>query len=127
MDRLQQKLLANSTKMFKLMPDRATVVRSAFLSDGAGGERATRTDVYVDLPCRIDPQKGILADKVSERVVGGALTGIASYVLALPLGTLLENGDIIEVRSRNLSFEVIGAAVSSYRLTVGAVCVQVVR
>jgi hypothetical protein len=66
-------------KFERLLPDRATIVRTTLAPDGQGGSTETPTTVATDVPCRVDKDQRM--DR--ELALADRLTAEASYIAML--------------------------------------------
>lgn len=94
-------------------PDSCAIKRLTTSRDAGGAPTSTRTTVAT-VSCRVE-----MRDRLSaEGIVGGRLTPVTEYLIALPYGTVVQEDDILTVNSAQ-DFEIIGdSGVTSYHAEV---------
>lgn len=75
-------------------PDVCTVHRPNKIRNVAGGETATDTTPYVNLPCQATPR---VLRQLSERIAGERIESGVRWVIVVPAGTLIKLDDTITV------------------------------
>lgn len=103
----------------KALPDSATIRRATLSSDGAGGQTQTWADVAT-VACRLMPR----LTQPQDKTVGDKLTNVSGWMIALPYGTDVTEGDIVTVGGR--TFEVDKAQAHSWEISRRVLATEVV-
>lgn len=77
------------------LPDTCTIARSQQVSDGAGGTTSAKTTIGT-FPCSYGPERGIS----TLVVVAGRVVTLAYWTFDFPVGTDVQNGDLLTVGAR---------------------------
>ena len=77
------------------MPDTCTITRSQQVSDNAGGTTSARTTIAT-VPCRYGPE----SRRAVVVVVAGRIVAVAHWTFTFPIGTDVQNGDLLTVGTR---------------------------